>query len=330
MHFHDRHRILIECLADGRFHSGSHLATDLGLSRAGVWGLIRELGELGLEVHAVHGKGYRLAEPLELLDENFIRGSLSESARRWLAELEIHPRLDSTNTHLANRARRGAPSGAVCLAESQSAGKGRLGRTWLSPFGGGIALSVLWRYDDIARLAGLSLAVGVAVMRALGRMGVEGAGLKWPNDILWRDRKLGGILLEASGEAHGGCAVVIGLGLNLHIPAESGQAIDQAWVDLRQIDQGIAAGRNRLVASLLDELLGLLADFGQAGLSAYLDEWRSHHSLHGRPVSVQLGDSLIHGRVAGVSAEGLLLVDDEDGARREFAAGDVRVRVAHV
>lgn len=329
MDFSSFNKSLLHTLSDGRFHSGAALARDLGLSRTSVWGLIHELVELGLEIHAVQGKGYRLAVPLELLDVDAILRELSDDSRRLLSALEIHDQLDSTNTHLMNRARSGASAGLVCLAETQTAGKGRLGRSWLSPFGGGIALSLLWRFDDVARLAGLSLAVGVGVMRALQRAGITGVSLKWPNDVLWQGHKLGGILLEASGEAYGGCAVVIGLGLNLRMPTEVGRAIDQAWTDLESIALGTAPARNRLVAYLLDEFLSLLADYEQVGLAAYLDEWRAHHSLDGCRVSVRQGEQLIHGRVAGVSADGLLLLDDDQGLRREFAAGDVRVRAAH-
>jgi BirA family biotin operon repressor/biotin-[acetyl-CoA-carboxylase] ligase len=314
-------------LADGRFHSGAALARELGVSRTVVWSLIHELGALGLDVHAVHGKGYRLSAPLEWLDADAIRQGLSATSLRLLADLEIHERLDSTNTHLMNRARAGAPAGSVCLAETQTAGKGRLGRSWLSPFGGGIALSLLWRFDDYAHMAGLSLAVGVAALRALRRLGVEGVRLKWPNDILWQGRKLGGILLEAAGEAHGGAAVVIGLGLNGRIPAETGQAIDQDWTDLARIAPEISGLRNRLAAELLDGLLRVLADYERVGLAAYLDEWRASHALEGHRVTVTLGERVLRGRVAGVSPEGLLLLDGEDGRRHRVAAGDVRVRV---
>jgi len=318
---------LLRLLADGHFHSGAALARELGVSRTVVWSLIHELGVLGLDVHAVHGKGYRLSAPLEWLDADAIRQGLPAMSLRLLADLEIHERLDSTNTHLMNRARAGAPAGSVCLAEAQTAGKGRLGRSWLSPFGGGIALSLLWRFDDYAHMAGLSLAVGVAALRALRRLGVEGVRLKWPNDILWQGRKLGGILLEAAGEAHGGAAVVIGLGLNARIPAEIGQAIDQDWTDLARIAPEVSGLRNRLAAELLDGLLRVLADYEQVGLAAYLDEWRASHALEGHRVTVTLGERVLRGRVAGVSPEGLLLLDGEDGRRHQVAAGDVRVRV---
>jgi BirA family biotin operon repressor/biotin-[acetyl-CoA-carboxylase] ligase len=327
MHFSPARKTLLRRLADGRFHSGASLARELGLSRTAVWSLAHELETLGLKLDTVPGKGYRLARSLELLDENAIAAALSDSARALLAELEIHDELDSTNTRLMQRGAQGAAAGTVCLAERQTAGRGRLGREWRSPFGGNVFLSLLWRFEEHAAVAGLSLAAGVAVARALERVGVRDAGLKWPNDILWRDGKLGGILLEIAGEAHGGCAVVIGIGLNLFIPETEGARIEQAWTDLERVTDGAPPSRNRLVGLLLDELLTALADYGQHGLRAYLDEWRARHCYQGRRVTLHIGDAAIRGVTAGVNDEGLLVLDCEEGGRRAFASGDVRLRL---
>jgi BirA family biotin operon repressor/biotin-[acetyl-CoA-carboxylase] ligase len=201
-----------------------------------------------------------------------------------------------------------------------------LGRTWLSPFGGNICLSVLWHFDDHSVIAGLSLAVGVAVTRALIKAGVSGVGLKWPNDILWQGRKLGGILVEVSGEVHGRHAVIIGIGLNVYISPERGRIIDQAWVDLTQIAGNAPPSRNHLIALTLNELLPMLRDFGQSGLPAVLDEWRAYHCLDGQAVTLHQGARRISGRVAGVTDRGLLVLDCGDEGRREFASGDVRLR----
>lgn len=327
MHFPSPRKTLLNLLSDGGFHSGTQLAQGLGLSRTAVWGMIHDLHSLGLEVDAVSGKGYRLRQPLDLLDEAAILAALSEPARTRLAGLEIHDQLDSTNTYLMRQAASGHASGRACLAEFQSAGRGRIGRNWLSPFAGNICLSLLWRFEDHASIAGLSLAVGVALVRALRRLGVEGMGLKWPNDLLWRERKLGGILLEVSGEAHGRCAVVIGIGLNVRMSAATAQAIDQAWVDLAQICAGSPPPRNRLAAALLEELLWVLVDYPEQGLPAYIEEWRQWHGFAGRRVVLQWGDRTVSGTVAGVSEAGLLVLDCDEGGRREFASGDMRLRL---
>lgn len=320
-------KALLDLLSDGGFHSGTELARRLGLSRTSIWGLIHELERLGLEVNAVPGRGYRLGRPLELLDEAMIRSALSEASLAALARLEVHDQLDSTNTHLMNQIAAGAPGGTVCLAEYQSAGRGRVGRQWRSPFAGNIGLSLLWRFDEQAAVAGLSLAVGVAVIRALRRLGLEGVGLKWPNDLLWQGSKLGGILLEVSGEVHGGCAVVIGIGLNVHIPSAAAKAIDQVWTDLNRISGDSPPSRNRLVAALIDELLSLLADYPEQGLRTHIEEWRQWHCMNGRRVSLQIGDRSIRGSVAGISDQGLLVLDCDEGGLREFASGDMRLRL---
>jgi BirA family biotin operon repressor/biotin-[acetyl-CoA-carboxylase] ligase len=316
-------KALLGLLSDGQFHSGEELAQSLGLSRTGIWNLIHELEALGLKLSAVPGKGYRLSRPLELLKEESIRAFLSEAVLPLASRLELHDELDSTNSHLVRQA--GAER-VVCLAETQTAGRGRLGRTWLSPFGGSICMSVAWHFDDHRAIAGLSLGVGVAVIRALKQAGVAEVGLKWPNDILWQGCKLGGILLEVSGEVHGRHAVVIGIGLNFHVPTEHARTIDQAWTDLAQVTGGAIPSRNRLIAAILNELLPLLRDYSQAGLAPLLAEWRSYHCLHGKAVIVHQGERRIRGLVAGVTDTGLLVLDCEEGGQQEFASGDVRLR----
>jgi len=327
MHPPAHRKTLLTLLADGGFHSGADLARALGISRTAVWNKMRDLQGLGLELNAVSGKGYRLAQPLELLDAAEILDSLSAAAKAKLAGLEIHGQLDSTNTYLMAKAASGAPGGTACLAESQTQGRGRIGRVWQSPFGGHVSLSLLWRFADHAAVAGLSLAVGVAIIRTLRQAGVEEVGLKWPNDILWRERKLGGILLEVSGEAHGRCAVVIGIGLNVRLPPLAGLAIDQAWTDLSQISAGPPPSRNKLAALLLEELLQLLADYPEQGLRAYLAEWRQWHCYVGREVTLQAGDKTIAGVVVDITDEGLLVLDCGEAGLKPFASGDVRLRL---
>ncbi len=318
---------LLKLLGDGNFHSGADLAETLGRSRTAVWSALHELQKIGLELDAVSGKGYRLKRPLELLSEKAIMAQMSAPAKALLAGMEIHDALDSTNTYLMAKTAAGAPGGMACLAEFQTAGRGRIGRVWQSPFGGNICLSLLWRFEDHSAVAGLSLAVGVALVRALRRAGVEGLGLKWPNDVLWRGQKLGGILLEVSGEAHGRCAVVIGIGVNVRVSPGAAQAIDQPWVDLDQVCAGAPPSRNRLIALMLEEILQLLAEYPDRGFRAYLPEWRQHHCQAGKRVMLHLGDKAIRGVVAGISDEGLLVLDCEEGGRREFASGDLRLRL---
>ncbi len=315
---------------DGRCHAHGDLAERVGVSPASVGQLLSELEQMGLEIQAIAGESYRLRRPLEWLDKKRIDAALAEPARRLIAHLEIHDELDSTNTYLAKAAGENAPSGSVCLAESQRAGKGRSGRTWLSPFGSNVYLSILWHFDHHEAIAGLSLAAGVAAVKATRNVGIAGCTLKWPNDILWHGRKLGGILIEVSGAAGGRFAAIIGVGLNTYIPASLGHRIDQDWVDTERILGGRQASRNRLAAALLNELLPLLEQYQTTGLTPYLAEWRRFHDLEGRSVTLQLADRKIEGKIAGLTDQGWLILQDEDGRRQCFTAGEVSVRVEAV
>jgi len=317
---------LLQLLTDREFHSGNDLAAHLGISRSAVWKILQELNARGMELAAVPGRGYRVTRPLELLDAEAILADVSMEARALLTRLELHDELDSTNSRLLRTAAEGAPAGTVCLADTQTAGRGRIGREWCSPFGANLYLSLLWRFDDPLQATGLSLAVGVATVRALERSGITGVGLKWPNDLLWRERKLGGILLEVTGEAHGGCAVVLGLGVNRYLPARWSRQIGQPWIDLHGIAGERLPGRNALIAGLLNELLPLLRDYARFGLRHWLPEWRRHHAWQDREAVIEQGQVRMHGRIAGVADSGCLLLRCADGQIREFASGDVRLR----
>jgi len=191
----DKQKKILKLLADGEFHSGTELAELLGVSRSAICKQLNGLSVLGLQHAAVSGKGYRLDRPLELLDNTQINAELTPAQQAAISVLEIHDTLPSTNTYLVEASQQGALSGFVCFAEHQTAGKGRRGRQWVSPYGSNLYLSILWRFQQggMASTAGLSLAIGVAVIRALRAQGFSEAGLKWPNDIYCQGKKLGGI-----------------------------------------------------------------------------------------------------------------------------------------
>ena len=325
MHISDNLKQLIALLADGQFHSGTELARILAVSRSAVWKHLQALDALGVACIAVSGKGYKLQRPLHLLNLEQINFYLAPKIKALIKKIDIHSVISSTNVYLQDIARDAADSGLVCLAEYQTAGKGRRGRSWVSPFGHNIYLSILWRYQNgPGAIAGLSMAIGVAVVRALRQAGVDEVGLKWPNDIYWRDRKLAGILIEVSGESGGPCEAVIGLGLNLYLPQQQAEAIEQAWVDLQQImgDQ-VMAQRNRLVALLLNEMMPVIAGFEEQSLPSYIDEWRSFDCMQGRSVSIYIGQQCFTGVVRGIDDQGLLLLEDGAGKLRAFASGEV-------
>ncbi|MCC6302470.1 MAG: bifunctional biotin--[acetyl-CoA-carboxylase] ligase/biotin operon repressor BirA [Gammaproteobacteria bacterium] len=316
---------LLGILADGQFHSGEVLGRTLGISRAGVWKHLQALKARGIEIDSVPGKGHRLNGSIELLSEADIRAGFGDTARVRLAGLELHQQIDSTNSELRRRAA-ALPSGFACLAEAQTAGRGRSNRVWLSPYARNLYLSLLWRFDTGPdALSGLSLAVGVAVVRALRRTGVADAGLKWPNDILWRDAKLAGTLIEMNGESCGDCSVVIGVGINVCMPRLLGAAIDQAWTDLASVT-GTHPSRNRLAAVLLDELAEMLAGFEKTGLAPLLEEWRRHDIMLGREVTVTTAGGGESGIARGIDDRGALLVE-ADGVVRPYLSGDVSLRL---
>jgi BirA family biotin operon repressor/biotin-[acetyl-CoA-carboxylase] ligase len=325
----DNQKKILTLLADGEFHSGADLAEALGVSRSAVWKQLNGLESLGIQHAAVSGKGYRLSHPLELLDDDKILAQLDDEKRALISRLEIHDHIGSTNTYLIGLARQDAPSGTVCLAERQTAGKGRRGRQWISPYGSNILLSILWRFQQgPAAISALSLAIGVAVIRALRRHGIGNAGLKWPNDIYSEGKKLGGILIEVAGENEGPCYAVTGLGLNLFLPEEEAEPIDQPWTDLSRIAGGRRIGRNHLAGELISQMLAVLAGFEQTGLSAYLDEWREYDCLRGESASVFIGAQQFDGTLEGIDAQGLLLMRDDEDRLRAFASGEVSFRRA--
>ncbi|MGR9106220.1 MAG: bifunctional biotin--[acetyl-CoA-carboxylase] ligase/biotin operon repressor BirA [Gammaproteobacteria bacterium] len=315
---------LLRLLSDGGFCSGQWLADELGISRTSIWKKIDGLSSLlGLEIHAVPGRGYRLTRPLELLDETRIRNALAVEVQEKIGAFFIHDRIDSTNLFLKARSSEAALQGAICLAESQTAGRGRRGRPWISPFGNNVYLSLAWQYPgEPASLSGLSLAVGVAVVRALSASGVPDLGLKWPNDIVWAGKKLGGILIELSGEAQGPCHVVIGLGLNYKMSPDEGRAIDQDWVDLDTIRPTAKPGRNSLVAALINEIVPLVSEYDRTGLAPYLAEWRSLDCLLGKEIVLHTGTQEFAGSMAGIDEHGLIRLHTA-GRIRSFASGEV-------
>jgi BirA family biotin operon repressor/biotin-[acetyl-CoA-carboxylase] ligase len=320
---------ILRAIADGDFHSGEELARLFGVSRTAVWKQLQKLQtQTGLRVESVKGRGYRLADPLELLDREAIVAALDESARRLLAEFEVHEDIDSTNRLALQRAQEGCGRGHVIVAERQSAGRGRRGRQWVSPFGCNIYCSAIWEFDGgAAALEGLSLAVGVAVASALQQVGVAGIGLKWPNDVVQNGRKLAGILLEMVGDAAGRCQVVVGVGINVAMTgSEQADAIDQPWTDVATA-AGIPVSRNRLLAQLLASLLPQLQRFEREGFAAVQPAWSVLDSFYGCEVAVYLGDTLVLGRAAGVTGTGALLVDTPAG-RQQFHGGEVSLRLA--
>lgn len=317
--------LILKQLSDGRFHSGESLAELLGVSRTTVWKVIQTMQEeYDVQIQSVKGRGYRLARPLELFDEQSLLAKLNAQTRVAINRFEILQRVDSTNRYLMAAASQGGVSGHLVLAEQQTAGRGRRSRKWVSPFGCNIYLSLLWRFNlASSELAGLGIVVAVALARALSTYS-ENIRIKWPNDIYWQGRKLAGILLEMQGEANGPATVVIGLGVNVDMAEEAGADIDQAWTDLRRATTG-EVSRNGLAASIIDQLIAAIVQFETAGLPPFIRDWQAWDMLYNQPVDLALATQSISGIARGIGETGALRVETETGMQ-SFMAGEASLR----
>ena len=322
---------LLRLLADGGVHSGESLAAELQQTRAAVWKGVERLRALGIEVQALARRGYHLTNPVELLDIGRIRTELTDDRKRHLHNLELLFEVGSTNTRLLS-SRPPPPSTAdVCFAELQHAGRGRLGRPWIAAFGSGIAMSLGWTCSDVVRtLPALSLGVGVAVSRGLMRAGAAGIALKWPNDICFQDRKLGGVLIELRAEAGGPAHVVIGVGINVSLHAKARSEIEASGAKVAAVSDACKepASRNLVAGAILDELLSMLLEYERFGFAAFRDAWTALDGLHGRPAQVVVGENAVSGIARGVDADGALLLEIE-GRMQRFVSGEASLRLIH-
>ncbi len=311
---------LLKRLQDGRFHSGEALASLAGLSRMAIWKRLQQLEqELGLELHSVRGKGYRLAEPLSLLDRERLASQV-----RW--PLDLHLELDSTSAEAMRQLQAGRKPPFAVLAERQSAGRGRRGRQWISPFGRNLYFSLVWPVEGGTReLEGLSLVAGLAVREALQAAGLGNAALKWPNDVLVRGRKIAGILLELLGDPADSCQVIIGIGLNVNM-LQPPEPIDQPWTSLQR-ETGERADRTLLCSRLCDALAHWLVRHRQQGFAALRPEWEQAHAWQGCQVQLSSATRTVSGRVLGVTDQGALRLD-VNGREQLFSGGELSLRLS--
>lgn len=318
---------ILEFLSDGRIHSETEVANTLGLSRSAVCNVLEELAKLGLDIQRISTRGYRLRPLLYPLDRQKISARVNADAAILDDRIYILDEVDSTNLWLRGQSDTGQiKSGTVCVAEVQTAGRGRGARSWVATPYSDIVFSVAWRFEtQLSKLGGLSLGTGVAVARALGDYGIKGIGLKWPNDVVWRGKKLAGMLVDICPEAGDTTLVIVGVGVNVHIGEKEARLIDQPWVDLKSII-GEGVDRNELVARLISHLFEVLRIFGFSGFGPFRREWERLHTLTGRCVRLLDGDLSISGRVLGVDSDGALQVEDEYGKVRVFHCGDISVR----
>ena len=314
---------LLRTLADGGWHSGEALAREAGITRAGLSKRLQKLMQWGLEIETQPGRGCHLVHPLDLLDADLIRGALPPALRARLA-LRVLAGTDSTNTQLL--AADPADDPQALLAEHQSAGRGRHGRSWHSPFGTNLYLSLAWTFPQWpAALTALPLATGVATADALEELRLPDLRLKWPNDLWCGDAKLGGILIEQRGESGGACRVVIGLGLNVAMRSATTAHIGQRWTTLAE-QLGKAPSRNALAGRILGHWVAMLERFTLEGFAPFEPRWRALDLLRNRAVTLALPEGEFAGIARGVDEAGALLVDAGE-TRRRILSGDVSLRV---
>lgn len=314
------------------FVSGAQLATQFGVTRGAIWKAVEELRALGTEVQAVTHEGYRLAHPASPLDAAGVSALLPPATLSRMRQGDCLGAASSTNSLLLER---GAPPPGqfdFLTAEHQSAGRGRRGRSWLAPPGGAICLSWSWCFEGMAaQLGALSLAIGVACLRALQSQAVHGVQLKWPNDLVAAGGKLGGILIEMRSESAGPVHIVVGLGLNMALGHSMRESIDASGnqpVDLCSLVQaGAMPGRNALAAALLHHGVTAMQDFTQHGFQPFRDEFSQADALRDRALDIQ-GGVIAGGIARGVDADGALRVEC-DGSIHRIIGGDISVRAGN-
>lgn len=322
----ERIEILIHELSKGEFLSGEYLGQLMGISRAAVWKYVKALGEMGIEFESVPGKGYRVPGGIKLLDEKRISAYLSAHATGVLKDIFCFYEIGSTNQFLLELAETGkAQYNSVCVAESQTSGRGRRGKAWVSPFARNVYCSILWRFEKpLFELEGLSLVVALSILDVLEKNGYSGIKLKWPNDLLFKNKKLAGILLEVRGDLTDYCDVVIGFGINVSMPQKLGEEIEQEWVDLESILEA-SIDRNILIADILSTLSRDMENFEREGFSGFYEKWNEKDAYSSKEVLIMAGKNSFHGVSKGVNYQGALILEI-NGEEKSFHGGEVSLR----
>ena len=310
---------LLSLLNDCEYHDGTTIGEKLNVTRSAVWKSIQKLESYGVTVDSIKGKGYALIDPLILLDKK----AITKSVKNKNIEIDIFESIDSTNEYLKKFLK--DKNNRVCLSEQQTQGKGRLNRSWYSPFGLNIYFSTVYIFNkDISELAGLSLVVSLAVVKTLQTYLPKALKVKWPNDILYENQKLSGILIESQAESNGGCSVIIGIGINVNMHFDKENQISQAWTSIRNIVNNYI-DRNPLCASLINNLMHYLAQFNEHGLASFKDEWHSVDCLYNKNINIKNAKTKICGKAKGINDQGYLLIKMDDGETRAFSSGDTSI-----
>lgn len=313
---------LVKLLSDGDYHDGNSLGETLNITRSAIWKMVKKLEGYGIKIDAIMGRGYIMSEPLYLLEPDVIKQAFAQ--RVELTVLESTP---STNNYFKLSPK--TQTIKCCIAEHQTQGRGRLNRTWHSPFGKNLYLSCYHPLKkDLSELSGLSLVISLSIVSALRELGLtDSVFVKWPNDVLSNGKKIAGILIDVEAESHGGCDVTIGIGLNVnmfHNDELQSKSIDQAWTSMAE-ECGVAFDRSQVAVVLLQKLLDYIARFEEEGFGVFIDEWRSVDSLANKSIALNCINQIIEGSAAGIDQKGHLLLQLDDGTIRAFSSGDARL-----
>jgi BirA family biotin operon repressor/biotin-[acetyl-CoA-carboxylase] ligase len=313
---------IVQTLSDGQFHDGSSIGEKLGISRTAVWKAIKKLNAYNIAIESQKGRGYRLLEPLILLDKTQIKRLLKNKS----ILLEVFESIDSTQKY--SRELSSKQKIQICLAEHQTVGQGRFNRHWYSPFAENIFFSMLYPFNkELSELGGLSLITGLSIAKILEEScePPEPIFIKWPNDLICDEKKLGGVLIEIQAEAHDFCQAIIGIGINVNMLEDKSKKINQGWTSLRKLTQ-TTYDRNIIMAQLINNLIVYLENFIEKGLDYFMDEWTARDYLANKPIGIKAGTQDIQGVAMGINTQGHLLIKlEETGLIKPFAAGETSV-----
>jgi BirA family transcriptional regulator, biotin operon repressor / biotin---[acetyl-CoA-carboxylase] ligase len=321
MHFTSSQLTILQLLGDGCSHSGSELGAALGITRSAIWKQINHLIEAGIPIKRIPHQGYQLHNQLILLNQQQIEEHLLAQNLSTPFNLHLFTSIDSTNRYLKDLPTTNTLD--ICCAEIQTQGRGRFGRHWHSPFGENIYCSSRWNLNfDLAKLSGLSLITSLAVLATLNELQLfSDIKIKWPNDILWTNKKLCGSLIEIMAESNSNAQVIIGIGLNVNTDTKNHPLPDKPWCSLYEVTQHYF-DRNVLIAKMIANLERYLIKFIQNDLSIFLDEWSNADYLFGKSIKVNQSLNTFLGIACGISQTGQLILQDKAGLKHFLSSGD--------
>src|ERR1017187_4230853 len=303
--------------------SGAELSQELGVSRAAIWARIEELRKLGYEIEASPHLGYRLLSVPDVLHADDLLARLGKTKIIGRA-IRVFEETTSTTDVIEKLARDSVKEGVVFFAESQTKGRGRLGRRWISPAGKGLWFSVLLRPDlRPPQTTQLTVASATAIRRAIESQTGLKPEIKWPNDILIRGKKVAGILTELSAELDHIKYVILGIGVDVNLDARDFPAEFRKLATSLKIESGKMISRPELATVILRELDGDYARICGGGFAEVADEWEAHCQTIGRNVTIQTGERKIRGRAESLDDDGALLLRTEHGHLERITGGDV-------